>query len=114
MKSQRSRLEDQRTSMNTSKIHNSLSSRSAVSSSITETSASFNVIQSSNDLKQNNIPPPSIRPSVTVPPDDAFFSMIQKIQSRRLDEQRSVIKSSKFSLKNTTNSPHFMKKAYDR
>lgn len=113
MKSQRSRLEDQRTSMNTSKIHNSLSSRSATSSSLAEPLPSFNVNQNSN-FKPNNLATASIRPSVTVPPDDAFFSMIQKIQSRRLDEQRSVIKSSKFSLKSATNNTHLMKKAYDR
>jgi len=56
----------------------------------------------------------TVRPSVTVPSDDAFFSMIQKIQSRRLDEQRSVIKSSKFSLKTSNSGSQMLKKAYDR
>jgi hypothetical protein len=109
MKSQRSRLEDQRTSMNTSKIHSSFSSRSATSPSIgvstpTRSSASTTI------PKVNMV----VRPSVTVPPDDAFFSMIQKIQSRRLDEQRSVIKSSKFTLKTSNSGSQMMKKAYDR
>jgi hypothetical protein len=34
--------------------------------------------------------------AITVPPDDEFFSMIQKIQSRRLDEQRTSIRPSMF------------------
>lgn len=122
MKSQRSRLEDQRTSMNTSKIHNSMSKKSHTSSSLTETSSSqsynskINKTTSLIKNEPNKLPvkPENIRPSVTVPPDDAFFSMIQKIQSRRLDEQRSVIKSSKFSLKTSASGSQMLKKVYDR
>jgi G-protein signaling modulator 2 len=42
----------------------------------------------------------------TIPPDDSFFSMLQKVQSRRLDEQRSSLKFSSIaaSLKNATSS----------
>lgn len=126
MKSQRSRLEDQRTSMNTSKFHNSISSNSATSTSLGETATpakhyNHNVhplprqtpMLPRQELPKHQ-PANNIRPSVTVPPDDAFFSMIQKIQSRRLDEQRSVIKSSKFSLKTSTSGSEMLKKAYDR
>ena len=110
MKSQRSRLEDQRTSMNTSKFHNSLSSRSVTSPSIGVSTSTHSSGSSTIPKQQVNI---AVRPSVTVPPDDAFFSMIQKIQSRRLDEQRSVIKS-KFSLKTSNSGSQMLKKVYDR
>ena len=116
MKSQRSRLEDQRTSMSNvaakSKM-NSLSSKSTTSSSLTENSSS-SYTSFRNDAvekQQANLVAKNVRQSVTVPPDDAFFSMIQKIQSRRLDEQRSVIKSTGFSIKNSNSgSTHIPKK----
>ena len=106
MKSQRSRLEDQRTSMGNvaakSKM-NSLSSKSTTSSSLTENSSSSytSFTNEAVEKHQANTVAKNVRQSVTVPPDDAFFSMIQKIQSRRLDEQRSVIKSTGFSIKNS-------------
>jgi hypothetical protein len=119
MKSQQTRLEDQRTSMNTSKIHKTISKKSTTSTSLTETSLSqsYNTNKSESSTEKP-VFPVTVRPSVTVPPDDAFFSMIQKIQSRRLDEQRSSIKNTiknKFaSLKTSNSGSSVMKKAYDR
>jgi hypothetical protein len=126
MKSQQSRLEDQRTSMNTSKIHKSLSKKSTTSTSLTtDTSSSQSYNKNNNQANKVQIQQPErpivpvqVRPCVTVPPDDAFFSMIQKIQSRRLDEQRSSIKNTikaKFtSLKTSNSGSNVLKKAYDR
>ena len=99
MKSQRSRLEDQRTS---------IAARSGLSASyrppkttltnslggslhsVSMAGATASSTASSASAKSQAMMKP--RASVTVPPDDDFFAMLQKIQSRRLDEQRSVIK----------------------
>lgn len=68
MKSQSSRLEDQ---------------RSNVQPQLQSTTVSNMAQNAFNYAKQQ---------AITVPPqDDDFFSLIQKLQSRRLDEQRSEI-----------------------
>lgn len=107
MKSQRTRLEDQRTSMNSTKQQSNKSNNGI----LMETINNSNQIKTSNILKQPIKPVnPAVinRKSVTVPPDDDFFSMIQKIQSRRLDEQRSVIRSSNdvLTMKNNSIKPN--------
>lgn len=106
MKSQRTRLEDQRTSMNNSK---------KTTSGVLVESNSTNKMVNTN-LKSSLKPNQQIlaRKSVTVPPDDEFFSMIQKIQSRRLDEQRSSIKSNPFSsiLKSSKSGSEMRKKTH--
>lgn len=131
MKSQKSRLEDQRSSLSmpknvlstpvltsnksrSSHLESSMSSSntsssvsnapsslepvSAPSSSISLGSFSSKFLGGSAKKQLNKQPGPAAAPqsrqAVTVPSDDAFFSMLQKIQSRRLDEQRSVIKRS--------------------
>jgi G-protein signaling modulator 2 len=129
IKSQQTRLEDQRTSLahksksasNSSSSSTSSSSSSSSSNSIdnnlviksshiitsTATSSSSSLTHSVKNLDENNKEIKHFKPlnvnnkrqAITVPPDDEFFSMIQKIQSRRLDEQRTSIKPSMFNLK---------------
>ena len=110
MKSQRTRLEDQRTSMNSTKQQQQQPSKPLIKST---NGVLMEKINSSNQMKTSTILKQPIKPlnpavlnrkSVTVPPDDDFFSMIQKIQSRRLDEQRSVIKSNEIITMNKNNS----------
>ncbi len=114
MKSQRTRLEDQRTSMNSTKPKLGITSLKKNSNGV--------LIETNNQKKivNNNLKPefkqPSqpiiARKSITVPPDDEFFSMIQKIQSRRLDEQRSVIKSNPLSMKTSKSGSEVRKKTH--
>ena len=106
MKSQRSRLEDQRTSISEAKLK-SMSNSSGVTASSVSTSSgaiSYSASSSNSDLSQTSKSNANNKnvinkknQAITVPPDDDFFSMIQKIQSRRLDEQRTTVKSSLFS-----------------
>jgi G-protein signaling modulator 2 len=85
MKTQGSRLEDQRSSL---AMQKSDQAKPPVPTTAT-----------------NNKPAAKNQAS-TIPPDDAFFNMLQKVQSRRLDEQRSSLKFSSIaaSLKNATSS----------
>ena len=82
MKTQGSRLEDQRSSLATSK--NAESKPPLISAKASQSS-----------MKKQ---------ASTIPPDDSFFNMLHKVQSRRLDEQRSSLKFSSLaaSLKNAT------------
>lgn len=69
------------------------------SASITSTPTLNKSSLNSNNLKsiKNKNNQMNIKPNqqaVTVPSDDAFFNFVQKVQSRRLDEQRTSIKSS--------------------
>ena len=89
-----SSISSSNTSSSMSNAPSSLEPVSAPSSSISLGSFSSKFLGGS--AKKQHKPPsaPPTRQAVTVPSDDAFFSMLQKIQSRRLDEQRSVIKRS--------------------
>jgi len=77
VKTQQNRLQDQRSHLATPKLkkHDTESQINGMST-LSSTKSKFKA------LKQ----------AITVPPNDEFFSMIQKIQSRRLDEQRSNTK----------------------
>lgn len=77
VKTQQNRLQDQRSQLATPKLkkHDTESQINGMST-LSSTKSKFKA------LKQ----------AITVPPNDEFFSMIQKIQSRRLDEQRSKTK----------------------
>lgn len=96
IKSQQSRLEDQRSTFSkaprTLKSSSSTTDSTPVQNQLTS-SSSFN---STNEMNIKNYLNKG-KQACTIPADDAFFSMIQKIQSRRLDEQRTNIKSSIFS-----------------
>ena len=97
MKSQRTRLEDQRTTMNKAKT-------SVLSENNHKTTNNIKTDLKSTNSNTLTAPTQIVRKSVTVPPDDDFFSMIQKIQSRRLDEQRSSIKMNPFASMKTSKS----------
>lgn len=96
VKSQKSRLEDQRYTF--SKTPKSKSTTSAPSTfadmSMTTTEQTAPLIPPSQSNFKNQT---KVKQACTIPADDAFFSMIQKIQSNRLDEQRTNLKSSLFS-----------------
>lgn len=137
IKSQRTRLEDQRSSIAAPLLLQQppIKSASSSSSSTSSTSSSSAIISSSSSSHNNNFQSQHIlastasssssssltnsikqldpsnkelnvaaanksskmsKQAITVPPDDEFFSMIQKIQSRRLDEQRTSIRPSNF------------------
>lgn len=109
-KSQRTRLEDQRTSVATASSTSSASSSATSSSSAMPSSSAQQQTQpqrlssSTSSLTTSSSEPSGANKSkfaknqaVTMPPDDEFFSMIQKIQSRRLDEQRTAVKPSMFA-----------------
>jgi hypothetical protein len=82
MKTQGSRLEDQRSSLKQNEARPPVAVTKHVSGPAAKNQAS------------------------TIPPDDAFFSMLQKFQSRRLDGQRSSLKLSAIaaSFKSATSS----------
>ena len=107
MKSQRSRLEDQRVSMHKTKSSTLINNKQDV---LTNSNTNSNTLP----LPINKQPKLNKNQAVTVPPDDEFLSLIQKFQSRRLDEQRSVIKSPTFSLKTSKSGSEMAKKFYDR
>jgi hypothetical protein len=73
---------------------------SASTNSITSTPTTAKSNNSSSKLKniKNNLSNKT-KQAVTIPSDDTFFSMVQKIQSRRLNEQRSTIKAAINSFK---------------
>jgi hypothetical protein len=101
MKSQKNRLEDQRSRISIVPTTTTTTKKSSLDPSDVKlslpTSSKGNI---NNKIKDNqrNLRSISIsqgggpiKQGGTVPPDDAFFSMIHKFQSRRLDEQRTSI-----------------------
>ncbi len=90
MKSQTSRLEDQRISIALTKN---------VNLNEYEKPVKGKAIMGTNSNKPNQ---QIIKAApLTVPSDEDFFSLIQKVQSRRLDEQRSTFQPAKFIKKAT-------------
>jgi G-protein signaling modulator 1 len=81
VKTQQNRLQDQRSHLATPKIKKQ------------DTESQINGMSTLSSTKSKF---KALKQAITVPPNDEFFSMIQKIQSRRLDEQRS---NSKLKLK---------------
>jgi hypothetical protein len=73
---------------------------SASTNSITSTPTTVKSNNSNSKLKniKNNLSNKN-KQAVTIPSDDTFFTMVQKIQSRRLNEQRSSIKAAINSFK---------------
>jgi hypothetical protein len=73
---------------------------SASTNSITSTPTTSKSNNSSSKFKniKNNLSNKN-KQAITLPSDDTFFSMVQKIQSRRLNEQRSTIKAAINSFK---------------
>jgi hypothetical protein len=87
MKSQTSRLEDQRSSIALTKNVNLNEYEKPVKG---------------KTVMGNKTNQPMGKPApLTVPSDEDFFSLIQKVQSRRLDEQRSTFQPAKFIKKAT-------------
>jgi len=90
MKSQTSRLEDQRSSIALTKNANLNEYEKPVKGKTI-------MGNNKNKLNQQMVKPAPL----TVPSDEDFFSLIQKVQSRRLDEQRSTFQPAKFIKKAT-------------
>jgi hypothetical protein len=103
MRCQSSRLEDQRSSIAMPKHQSTQLTTTQQQQASDKSKKKPPASTSNNNCKQNGS---------TVPPDDAFFTLLQKLQSRRLDEQRSCKKPSMTSSSTCINDNHLFRKPH--